>query len=284
MRNVMGNETHQVPCPHGAFILMPRLCFKINGFKFLATVYRWHARELCRVRCSSWFTPGAGPHVPSGEAPGAWWEYSVWKEYQGYSSQTAAWPETLFTSLARTQFLMPGPPRLSLFNLVFFLFSSCPCWGRSLPITLCLVLLFLDLMRTGFLPSQYTLGRRKLQIHFISSTYLEMMYCLSAVRSILSLVGIVVGCRSASSKSRSLGLQFLHFTFPSCKFKKQRARGWILLLFILKVSALHMQVHAMVLAFSKSSKKALWTKPQRFARKEIVWDEFVLEPLNVYHH
>ena len=78
-----------------------------------------------------------------------------------------------------------------------------------------------------------------------------MIYCLtSAVGSIMSLVVIAVGCKPASSKSRILSLRFLCFTFPSCKFKKQRACGGLdaitiasvlLLSFILKVNAVYLQ-------------------------------------------
>lgn len=95
VRNRVGNQTHQVPCPHVALILMPRLCLCAGGISGSCAMFIvWLGFLLCRTVCAS------------GEQ----------------------WPglEPLFTSLAMAQFLMPAPPQFhSLFNLDFVLFSSC---------------------------------------------------------------------------------------------------------------------------------------------------------------
>ena len=82
VRNRVGNQTHQVPCPHVALILMPRLCLCAGGISgSCAMLIVWLGFLLCRTVCAS------------GEQ----------------------WPglEPLFTSLAMAQFLMPAPPPVS---------------------------------------------------------------------------------------------------------------------------------------------------------------------------
>ena len=182
VRNRMGNQTHPVPCPHVALILMSRLCLctgDISGSCAMFIV--WLGLLLSRYVCAS------------GEQ----------------------WPglEPLFTSLAMAQFLMPSPQPLS--------FSSC------LPVSSYLFCFWI-LWELGSTLLNILRAQQCCKSGSFQSSYLEMIYCLtSAVGSIMSLVVIVVGCKPASSKSRILGLQFPCFTFPSYKFKKQIACGWM---------------------------------------------------------